>query len=115
MLPGKKYTPEDILLIIRRRFWLLVLPFALVSATTAVIARRLPNLYRSETVILVVPQRVPENYVRSTVTARIEDRLNSISQQILSRTRLERIIQDFDLYAEEGRQRRCLSRQLHRA
>ena len=103
MLPGKKYTPEDILLIVRRRFWLLVVPFALVSATTAVVARRLPNLYRSETVILVVPQRVPENYVKSTVTTRIEDRLNSISQQILSRTRLERVIQDFNLYEQERR------------
>jgi polysaccharide chain length determinant protein (PEP-CTERM system associated) len=103
MLPGKKYTPEDILLILRRRFWLLVVPFALVAATTAVVARRLPNLYRSETVILVVPQRVPENYVKSTVTTRIEDRLNSISQQILSRTRLERVIQEFNLYEQERR------------
>jgi polysaccharide chain length determinant protein (PEP-CTERM system associated) len=62
--------------------------------------RTLPNQYRSDTLILVVPQRVPESYVRSTVTARIEDRLHSITQQILSRTRLERIIQDFNLYAE---------------
>jgi polysaccharide chain length determinant protein (PEP-CTERM system associated) len=53
--------------------------------------------------ILVVPQRVPESYVRSTVTTRIEDRLTSIAQQILSRTRLERIIQDFNLYPEERR------------
>src|SRR6185503_13850315 len=42
----------------------------------------------------------PESYVRSTVTTRIEDRLQSITQQILSRTRLERIIQDFNLYPE---------------
>jgi polysaccharide chain length determinant protein (PEP-CTERM system associated) len=60
-------------------------------------------LYRSETVILVVPQRVPESYVRPTVTTRIEDRLNSITQQILSRTRLERVIQDFNLYEEQRR------------
>ena len=63
----------------------------------------LPNIFRSDTLILVVPQRVPESYVRSTVTTRIEDRLQSISQQILSRTRLERIIQDFNLYADERR------------
>ena len=36
-------------------------------------------------------------------TTKISDRLQSISQPILSRTRLERIIQDFDLYAEERR------------
>ena len=71
------------------------------AAATAVVSRKLPDLYRSDTLILVVPQRVPESYVKSTVTSRIEDRLQSISQQILSRTRLERIIQDFNLYAEE--------------
>lgn len=103
MLPGKTYTPEDILRILRKRFWLLVVPFAIISAVTAGAARRLPDWYRSDTLILVVPQRVPESYVRATVTSRIEDRLQSISQQILSRTRLERVIQDFNLYAAERR------------
>ena len=101
MLPGKVYKPEDILRILRRRIWLLVVPFAIVAAATAVVSRELPDMYRSDTLILVVPQRVPENFVKATVTTRIEDRLQSISQQILSRTRLERIIQDFNLYAAE--------------
>src|SRR4051812_48915935 len=101
MLPGKAYKPEDVLLILRRRIWLLLVPFAVVSAGVAAWAYKLPDQFRSETVILVVPQRVPESYVRSTVTTRIEDRLQSITQQILSRTRLERIIQDFNLYPEE--------------
>ncbi len=101
MLPGKKYTPEDVLRILRRRFWLVAVPFAVVSAAMAVYARKLPDVYRSETLILVVPQRIPESYIKSTVTAKIEDRLQSITQQIMSRTRLERIIQDFNLYEEE--------------
>ena len=101
MLPGKKFTPEDILGILRRRYWLLLVPVAIVSAATAVVVRKLPDQYRAETLILVVPQRVPENYVRSTVTSRLEDRLQSIRQQILSRTRLERIVQEFNLYADE--------------
>src|SRR5262249_12793809 len=67
------------------------------------ISRVLPDRYRAETLILIVPQRVPESYVRSTVTSRIEDRLQSIGQEILSRTRLEKIIQDFNLYAAERR------------
>ena len=103
MVPGKKYTPEDFLDIARRRIWLIIIPFVLVSTATAIVAKRTPNLYRSETVILVVPQRIPESYVRSTITSRIEDRLQSIGQQILSRTRLERIILDFDLYASDRR------------
>ena len=99
MLPGSTYRPEDILQILRKRIWLLLVPFAVVSAGVAAWAYKLPDSFRSETVILVVPQRVPESFVRSTVTTRIEDRLQSITQDILSRTRLERIIQDFNLYA----------------
>ena len=101
MIPGKTYTIDTLWHTAWRRKWLIVLPALLVASVTAVIIHRLPDLFRSETLILVVPQRVPESYVRSTVTARIEDRLQAISQQILSRTRLEQVITDFNLYAEE--------------
>ena len=103
MIPGKTYNPEEIVRIAWRRKWWAVLPAIVVAVGVAAWARTLPNLYHSETLILVVPQRVPESYVRSTVTTRIEDRLQSIAQQILSRTRLERVVQDFNLYAEERR------------
>jgi protein tyrosine kinase modulator len=101
VLPGKTYAPEDFVTIALRRKWAIVIPFVFIAIATVVVAHYLPNRYRSETVILVVPQQVPESYVRSTITSRIEDRLQSISQQILSRTRLERIIQDFNLYQRE--------------
>jgi polysaccharide chain length determinant protein (PEP-CTERM system associated) len=101
VLPGKTYSPEDVLAIAWRRRWILLMPFAISAAATAVFSWTLPDRYRSETVILVVPQRIPEAYVRSTVTAPIEDRLQSISPQIMSRTRLERIILDFNLYAKD--------------
>lgn len=84
-----------------RRKWAVILPFLFVSAGTALVAWNLPNRYRSETVILVVPQRVPESYVRATVTSDISDRLRTIREQILSRTRLEVIIKDLNLYAYE--------------
>lgn len=103
MLPGKKYTPEDVLRIAWRRKWLILVPFVVVSLTTAVVAWRWPNRFRSDTLIMVVPQRVPESYVKATTTTRIEDRLQSIQQQILSRTRLEQVILDFNLYPEERR------------
>ena len=101
MIPGRQYSFETLLDVARRRAWLIVIPALLVGIGAALVIRALPNLYRSETLILVVPQRVPESYVRSTVTARIEDRLQAISQQILSRTRLEQIVSDFNLYAKE--------------
>ncbi len=100
MIPGKVYTPEDIAFIAWRRKWWAILPAIVIATAAFVWIRTLPNQYMSDTLILVVPQQVPETYVRSTVTTRIEDRLQTITQQILSRTRLERIIQDFNLYPE---------------
>ena len=103
MIPGKQYTPEDLAVIAWRRKWWAIVPAVAITMSVYAWVRTLPNLYRSDTLILVVPQRVPENYVKSTVTTRIDDRLQAIAQQILSRTRLERIIQDFNLYGEERR------------
>ncbi len=62
-----------------------------------------PRVYRASMAILIIPQRVPEDFVRPTVTADLHERLNMISQQILSRTRLERTIEEFNLYPRERR------------
>lgn len=101
MIPGKTYTLDTLWEVVWRRKWLIVLPALAIAAGSAYAIKRLPDRYQSETLILVVPQRVPESYVKSTVTARIEDRLQAISQQILSRTRLEQIVNDFNLYPKE--------------
>lgn len=101
MVPGKKYKPEDFLWMAWNRKWFIIIPTLLIAAGTFVYARSLPNRYVSSTTILVVPQRVPESYVRSTVTVPVAQRLQTIAQQILSRTKLERIIEDLDLYRED--------------
>jgi len=103
VLPGHRYTPEEVLRIIWHRKWLLILPLVVGVTASFGYARRMPNLYTSETTILVVPQRIPETYVRSTVTGGIADRLATIKDQIMSRSRLERIILDLDLYPEQRR------------
>ncbi|HKW01035.1 MAG TPA: GNVR domain-containing protein [Vicinamibacterales bacterium] len=103
MLPGKKYKPEDLLSVFRKRFWWVIVPFALVAAGTAAVARKLPDRYYSEAIVRVVPQQVPDKYVKSPITENIQDRLNAMQQQAMSRTRLERIITDFNLYPEERR------------
>jgi polysaccharide chain length determinant protein (PEP-CTERM system associated) len=100
MLPGKTYTVDDVVRIARRRIWWLLVPFALIAAVTALMARSLPDMYRSETLVQIVPQQVPSSFVRPVVTTSIEDRLQSIRQQILSRTRLEQLIKEFNLYPE---------------
>jgi len=101
VIPGKQYKPEDVVEAAWRWRWFIVLPFVAITFGTILVAALLPDRYSSEAVLLIVPQRVPENYVRPTVTGRLDDRLRAMSQQIMSRSRLELIIQEFDLYAKE--------------
>jgi polysaccharide chain length determinant protein (PEP-CTERM system associated) len=103
MIPGKKYTPEDFLRIAWRRRWLIVLPLCATIVGGVLYAFSLPEQWMSTALIQVVPQQVPEAYVKSAITMRIDDRLDSIKQLILSRTKLEAIIQEFNLYPEERR------------
>lgn len=101
MLPGKRYTVDDIGRMAWRGKWIVVGPAILTSLIAGTYLRFVSDTFRSETTILVVPQRVPDSYVKSTVTTNVQDRLRSISQQILSRTRLEPIVVDLNLYPEQ--------------
>jgi polysaccharide chain length determinant protein (PEP-CTERM system associated) len=98
LLPGRRYTPEVIAHIAWRRAWLILLCLGVGTLLAAVVSKVLPNQYQSTTVIMLVRQRIPDSYVKTTVTERIEDRLASLQEQILSRSRLERIILDLNLY-----------------
>ena len=84
-----------------RRHWTYVLvgSFTCLLTLTVVIAR-LPNEYETTTTILVDPQQVPERYVTAAVNSDPGERLNTLTQQILSRPRLQEIMEKFRLYSE---------------
>lgn len=81
----------------RRRRWVVACTF-LVWAAVWSASWFLPETFRSETLILIDSPQVPSQYVVPNVTGSIQERLQSMSQQILSRTRLLRIIEDNNLY-----------------
>ena len=99
----KSFDVHDYIEIFLRRVWYILIPFVVVLAAATLYAFYLPKTYQATTLILVTPQKVPEAFVRSTATSRIEDRLQSIGQEIMSRTRLELVIQEFKLYSEEAK------------
>lgn len=94
----------DYLAIALRRRWYLILPMFLGWAAVVVSAWFIPPKYRSETVIIVEQQKVPEQYVVSNVAVDLQQRLQSMTEQILSRTRLLGIIDSFQLYRKKGQQ-----------
>jgi succinoglycan biosynthesis transport protein ExoP len=99
--PGPDLNIEHYLRILLHRWWLVVGTFVVVTAATIAITSRIPNIYSSETTILVDPQKVPETYVKATVTGDVRNRLGTLSQQILSVTRLQKIIDSLNLYPDE--------------
>jgi polysaccharide chain length determinant protein (PEP-CTERM system associated) len=101
MLPGQQLTSDSLLKLLRRKRWYLIVPAFLGVLGGLLYSRSQPSLYRSDAVIQVVPQRVPESYVSATVTERVEDRLRALAQQVLSRTQLEKLITDFGLFPKE--------------
>jgi polysaccharide chain length determinant protein (PEP-CTERM system associated) len=83
-----------------RRKWLAIFVFGGVFAAVVSIVRFLPDVYRSSATVLIERQQIPDQLVRSTVTSELETRLQTISQEILSRGRLEALIDRFGLYPD---------------
>jgi polysaccharide chain length determinant protein (PEP-CTERM system associated) len=101
MLGHREFTLDDYLAILRRRLWVILIPAVLVCAGTYLFSRKIPNRYTSQTLVMIEQPKVPENYVRPVVTEQLDQRLGTMREQILSRTRLEPIIQRLGLFKEE--------------
>lgn len=86
------------------RKWLLIVPAVVGAGTSALVAALwMPARYESKTTIQVVPARVGSDFVRPVVSTPFEQRLGAIRTVVFSRTRLERIVQEFNLYPDERR------------
>jgi polysaccharide chain length determinant protein (PEP-CTERM system associated) len=86
--------------VICRRRWLIILPFCLAMVVGIVLIVKLPRVYEASALILVHPQRVSEKIVSPVVAGDIETRIQSLSQQIMSRSNLERVIEKFKLFSD---------------
>jgi polysaccharide chain length determinant protein (PEP-CTERM system associated) len=94
----QSYSFEDLWAMARRGRWWLLLPLFVCWLAIWGVSWLLPASYQSEALILVEQQKVPEHYVLSNVTEGLPERLQSMTQQILSRGRLQSIIDRFHLY-----------------
>jgi succinoglycan biosynthesis transport protein ExoP len=86
--------------ILGRRGWLALLTFLGVATAVFSVVGFLPDVYRSSATVLIDRQQIPDELVRSTVTSNLEVRLHTITQEILSRSRLEALIERFGLYSQ---------------
>ena len=96
--PRKGQGIERARAIWQRRWWLAVPAFVLPMVAAVTLILSMPNVFESRALVLVDRQQVPEEFVRSTVTSALEVRLRTISEEILSRSRLDALITRFGLY-----------------
>jgi polysaccharide chain length determinant protein (PEP-CTERM system associated) len=97
MLGHRPLVVEDYFAILKRRGWMIIVPALLVPILAVAITYRLTPIYTSQTLVLIEPQTVPDTYVKPIIAEDLDSRLASMKEQILSRSRLEPIIERFNL------------------
>jgi polysaccharide chain length determinant protein (PEP-CTERM system associated) len=98
------FTLEVLLALLRRRKWIGLSVFAILASMLGSLILFLPNVYRSQALVLIESQQIPQEYIRSTVTKVVERRLQEISQELLSRSQLEQLAEQFSLYRQSKKE-----------
>ncbi len=90
----------DYLSILRRRKHWIIWPAAFICLLSVAVALYLPNVYKSEATILIEGKQVTDALVPSTVTTYADQRIQTISQQVMSRSKILSLVEKFGLYPE---------------
>src|ERR1700692_1116791 len=102
MLGHRTLTLQDYSTILKRRWWILAIPAIIFPIVGYGITFFVQPEYLSQTLVLVEQQKAPEPCVKAGVTEDLSGRLPSMKEQILSPSRLQPIIERFNLFANSG-------------
>src|SRR5712671_5058649 len=98
----RELSLDDYLAILRRRYWLIVFPAILGAVVGGAVSLKVPSRYTSHTAVLVEQPSIPDSYVKPVVSENLQQRLVSMQEQILSRARLEPLVERFGLYKNDA-------------
>lgn len=101
MVGNRELEFGDYLAIARRRLWLIVVPTLVLPIVTYMVSLKIPNRYTSQTLVLVEQQKIPDSFVKPVVSEVLNQRLATMQEQILSRSRLQPIIEKYGLYKND--------------
>lgn len=91
---------DAMLAIWHRRKWIVLITFVTVLGGTLATTRSLPDIYEAKASVLVEHPQVAERFVGPAAGGGMETRLQTITQELLSRSRLAELIERFDLYPD---------------
>ena len=99
MLGHRPLVPEDYFAILKRRWWIVLLPLLILPLVSYFFSYTIPPQYQSQTLVLVEGQKVPEGYVKPVLAEDLDSQLSSMKEQILSRSRLQPILEEYNLFS----------------
>ncbi len=97
--------PKDYLDAVKRRRWRLIIPAFLVVIIASIVAVSIPAVYESTATVLIEEPEVPREFIQSTITSFAAQRLQVIQQRVMTTQNLVSIINKFDLFKDERRQK----------
>jgi polysaccharide chain length determinant protein (PEP-CTERM system associated) len=99
----RQRTPGELARMVWRRKWLIALPTAAVAVAVAAVVWRLPDVYESRTLLTVRPAAIAAQDVAQLSDSDLTLRINTITQEVTSRSTLQPLIERFNLYPVERR------------
>ena len=100
---GQEQELERIKKVILRRLGWFLWPFVALTAVAAIISYVLPNTYKSTATILILNQQIPSALVPSTVTTIAEQRIQAITQEVTSRSRVLKLVEKYNLLPDKAK------------
>ncbi len=98
---GQEQEFERIRKVILRRVGWFLWPFFALTTMAAIISYALPNTYKSTATILILNQQIPSALVPSTVTTFAEERIQAITQEVTSRSRVLKLVEKYNLVPDK--------------
>ena len=98
--------------ILKRRRYQFLVPVALISLLSLLLAFGLPAVYRSSATILIEQQDIPRDLVKSTVTSFASEQIQVITQRVMTAENINRVIEKYKLYGQDGQSTKLLQNEL---
>lgn len=97
----RQRKPGELFGMLKRQKWLILLPTITMTAAIGYVVYKLPSIYESTSLLTVKPPTISSNLVQSLTNEDLSQRLQTINQEVLSRSSLEPMVQKYDLYKQE--------------
>jgi polysaccharide chain length determinant protein (PEP-CTERM system associated) len=101
MLGHRSLNVEDYLTILKRRWWILAIPAMILPIITVGATYFITPIYESATLVLIDQQKVSNDFVKPVVSEALDSRLAYMTEQIESRSTIEPIINQYNLYGDQ--------------